>query len=601
MQKVIQFLEKYVQWLALGLGLVWILWVGYAFWASKPVAITINNQSYGPGEVDEYVNRAGGSVATLSAAHKNESRAPKELTDRFGKLPPQYAEMFRQDMGLNDYLAQQLSPIFPFDRQGSVVIQGPTKEQMIPSVIPVLEDGTVTMVDTTNGLSVVNKADPTAPINPNDPQQKVIPPDPANPNAKPIVMVVSEVSWVTVLGKIDMKKLASAFKTAHIADDDSATQFLRVRLVREEMLPDGKWGNSIEVPDLANQNRLPWRPKEGTPEEGLYLDWSAKSVPGIIQPPFYEWVRGDAWRTASMQPVVAAEVAPVAFDASTVKPGEIGKLSPENLKLWQAWKAQKDKEEQELRKSQPKGNRPAAPSRLGAAPPTPVTDRLAPRGEGPEGGGRSLYPGGRTLPGPGRLTESGPANPAFPPPANAADLPQGTFIPATAKDVEIWAHDDTTKPSRTYHYKLVVYFRNPIFGTQGMAKDPANEKKLDVAGSTEWSAPVVSPRKNYFFAFNSGDALQANNPKMKFEYFFWEDGDWKTKIIELHPGDSVGATPWTIVDFRPFGSNNENRAMIINEDGVIETHYYKIDQATADYKRLKGLIKPPTAGVTTGS
>jgi hypothetical protein len=82
---------------------------------------------------------------------------------------------------------------------------------------------------------------------------------------------------------------------------------------------------------------------------------------------------------------------------------------------------------------------------------------------------------------------------------------------------------------------------------------------------------------------------------MKFEYFYWEDGEWKTKTFDVHPGDAIGATPWTVVDFRPAANGNENRALLVNDLGELDTRFYKADIASPDYKRLHGLIKPPPA------
>ena len=55
MQKVTKFLEAYVQWVALGLGLLWILFITYAYWVKSPVVAIVTTptgaKSVGPGEV----------------------------------------------------------------------------------------------------------------------------------------------------------------------------------------------------------------------------------------------------------------------------------------------------------------------------------------------------------------------------------------------------------------------------------------------------------------------------------------------------------------------------------------------------------------------
>ena len=131
-----------------------------------------------------------------------------------------------------------------------------------------------------------------------------------------------------------------------------------------------------------------------------------------------------------------------------------------------------------------------------------------------------------------------------------------------------------------------------------MAKNTADEKKLAISVDSAFSEPVVSPRKQYFFASTGGDDLRGNSPKMKFEYFYWEDGDWKTKMLSLQPGDAVGTTPWTLVDLRSIGNSSEHRAMLVADTGEVESRFYKSDLQSADYKRVKALIKPATATLT---
>ena len=64
MQKAIEFLERNVQWFALGLGGLFLLWVVYAFVLTPPVAVSLKDQpkerKFAPGEVeDQTVNRPG--------------------------------------------------------------------------------------------------------------------------------------------------------------------------------------------------------------------------------------------------------------------------------------------------------------------------------------------------------------------------------------------------------------------------------------------------------------------------------------------------------------------------------------------------------------
>src|SRR5947207_1672213 len=56
MQKTLDFLERNVQWLTLGLAGLVLLWVAYAFVLS-PVTVKVGNKELTPGEVDAAVKR----------------------------------------------------------------------------------------------------------------------------------------------------------------------------------------------------------------------------------------------------------------------------------------------------------------------------------------------------------------------------------------------------------------------------------------------------------------------------------------------------------------------------------------------------------------
>jgi hypothetical protein len=635
MQKVVKFLESYIQWLALSLGLLWVLWVGYAYWAQKPVSQDIKGTLYGPADVDEFVARPGGPIETLQTNLKADSRVPKDVIAYFPPVP-QYVNELKDKMGAKSFLAQDI-PAFSPGGGGVIVPVGPAEDPDKMKKVDAIALGPdiVKMLGVTSGLSVAYKPDPKVPVDPKDPQQKVIQltdpakpavdpnkpvdpnqPQPANPlpaNQITLVMTAQEISWQTVSATVQMTPLAAAFKNAGLPDAAAFTQFLRVRLVREELMPDGTWANNKVIDDLPIEAKLPWPPAPGGADEGAYLAWATANVPAIVQPPFYEVLRGALWHTISMPDpnlAAAAQVQPVEFDPATVT--DVSKLTdPEQRKKYFAWKLKEQQAKDKADAEQRKASRPSKPTGPGAsrnappsnAPPPMDDQRLAQNtnpglsrdNSGYDRRARNSYP-------PRNFGESGTppvaGAGATPSVVNGAEIPAAPFAPATAKDLEVWAHDDTTVPGHVYRYKISVYIKNPLFATLGNAKNPEDAKKLFLGAESAWSDNVESPRKQYFFATTGGDSIAGNNPKMKFEYFWWEDGDWKTKNLELRPGDAIGTTPWTLVDIRPYGGINENRAVLVSESGEIDSRFYKSDLNSADYKRLKGLIKPATATAT---
>src|SRR5947209_15238637 len=94
MQKVVKFLEQYVQWVALALGVAWILYVGYAYWANPPVLADVDGKKVSPGEVDETILDSN-AVSTLDKALKNQLPYPKQVRDLLTDKKPQYVEAFK--------------------------------------------------------------------------------------------------------------------------------------------------------------------------------------------------------------------------------------------------------------------------------------------------------------------------------------------------------------------------------------------------------------------------------------------------------------------------------------------------------------------------
>jgi hypothetical protein len=218
-----------------------------------------------------------------------------------------------------------------------------------------------------------------------------------------------------------------------------------------------------------------------------------------------------------------------------------------------------------------------------------------------------MGPGGRSATPLGPPQQNGPqtyTNPNPQPNANPTELPQGLFNPSDPlmKDFEVWAHDETTTPGHTYRYKLQVYLKNPLFAVPNLAKNPADEKKLDILAESEWTDKVLSPQRFYFFAANSGNAIGGADPKISFEIYAWQDGEWKKETKALRPGDAVGSSNWTLVDIRSVGNTaGDNRALLVADNGETATRFYKTDLSSKEYKDVLKLLTPAVPTGTIGS
>src|SRR5687767_2833849 len=63
MQKQVNFFEQNVQWFALGLGGLFLLFMVFTYVVQRPVEVTVGSKEYGPGEIDPAT--VNGPVKTL--------------------------------------------------------------------------------------------------------------------------------------------------------------------------------------------------------------------------------------------------------------------------------------------------------------------------------------------------------------------------------------------------------------------------------------------------------------------------------------------------------------------------------------------------------
>lgn len=300
-----------------------------------------------------------------------------------------------------------------------------------------------------------------------------------------------------------------------------------------------------------------------------------------------------------------ANVQPAEFNPANVKPGEVPNLPPEQRQKWLQWKQEQDAQKNAARpKPAPSPTGGGGHNRGGGSFFAPVAGGEVPFGRGrPAPSRHGEIPFGQQPA--GRLPSNVPptANTPPQPGMQQQELPSSPFSPAQQlKDLEIWAHDETTIPGKVYRYKLRISIKSPLWGTQGMAKNPDDANVFVLTAETEWSKPIPSPSKQDFFVSTGGSTV-GGVPKVGIDYFKWDDGTWKQTYVTLQPGDRVGETPWTIVDLRPIGNSaGDNRVVLVSDTGDMSSRFYKTDKANPRYNALHGLANPiAPAGTTPNS
>src|SRR5687767_2326311 len=69
MQKQVNFFERHVQWFAVGLGALFLLFMVFRYVVSSPITVTVGGKELSPGEVDEVT--LAGPVEELKRAIAN--------------------------------------------------------------------------------------------------------------------------------------------------------------------------------------------------------------------------------------------------------------------------------------------------------------------------------------------------------------------------------------------------------------------------------------------------------------------------------------------------------------------------------------------------
>jgi hypothetical protein len=224
MQKVVDFLEKNVQWLVLGLGgLVFLLMV-YWYVIRPPVTVQVAGQEVLPGQIDALT--AEKPVQDFKRALASDE--PKKVA----WTPPTYEEQFRARANLAE-APIVLTKLLPEPKP--VVEVAPGSDTSVPqnarpsrplNDLPAVAAATFKAIN--NGRSVVMLPDPKA----KNQQQ------PGQAPAQQVNTVKADKDWVSVAFDIDPAKLGEAFKKVYgnienLPPNIYDTQIVKVELVRE--------------------------------------------------------------------------------------------------------------------------------------------------------------------------------------------------------------------------------------------------------------------------------------------------------------------------------------------------------------------------------
>ena len=646
MQKVTAFLEQHVQWIAIGLGALFCLYMTYSYVITPPAEVTIGSETYGPSEIDPYT--AENVVAKLQSAMQNNAKIKMEV--------PQYVQAFQDTMTWKSAqpvsLAGMTDPSFSLDVPLPPPVVDPTAAQQPGYAGDLTQQQAVEPGAKLAALPVPPKPRQVNPDNSVKYGRSVIvpPPAPGQAAVEPAPGVVPpgavDKDWVTQMWSISMGDLDTAFRNAgmqKLPPELRKTMFLHVEMVRQEMV-DGEWDEKNQVviqqngPTRNNQPRLPFPGGEANPAlrqaQFQYAAWASTSTPDIIQPLFHVTVpnKGDAWTKPGAQ--MAVEM----FNPATHVGGR-GNLTDEQ---WQeVLRLRREQQrlinEQKKQQNAPRGPRTPGGGRPGGLPPDMEGEGMYAPLRGGNGAGSSLphyapAPGRPIYPGPrgggayvgppdiemiegeygGAYGGGVPQAPGMPQPGT--DYPNGEFDPSDPiqppppwkfdpiaqkpREVEMWAHDDNVQAGKTYRYKVRYHLKNPIFGSANAATDPALSNQFALTSEfSDWTTPVTVPSLVNFFV---AGGVVGGRGTVAFEIFRWDEGQQKSERFEIGPGDPVGgerngvdfSTDWTVVDFRADPRANDPQILLVNnKDGKVIARSFQTDNKDKLYQALKAQVK----------
>lgn len=626
MQKAVKILEKNAEWIALGLGGLFVLLIVWKYVLTPPT-ITVGGKVAHASDVDQV-------VADAAAALKRDM----DRTDYPAMPKIEFAERFVSSMKPTMRPTLAVAPFNSppaaqaLDVPENLVAGGPTVAKLPGPLVPSEVTSSTGRSQVLNqvgapGMGVAPIVTPVfnarpipasrlrpgaRPTNVRPTGERPIAPPPPPPvagdngAAQPVNPDAIDKVWVTIFAKIHPDDLTKMFDEIGLPGFARNTVFLEVQLERQEIGPDGKLVGKPVIVHPLPLNAPPADVK--TPAD--LVNWASQpeNQVRILQPSFYQILQGDLWLTPEQIAAGAANAAQQnnvgqqwmpngVFDPqaaytymkSLPTPKEQNDFrnslpADQRRQLYQTEQEEKAKEAQQnhpvVRPTGEYNGRPGGrPGRGGGdvTDPSIFREMLADARDFPPVNRRpSMRP---TSERPGMVVPQ-PGVPAVPGQVDANG------------EMQIWAHDDSVESGKTYIYRIRVIYKNPLWGTSNLAKDPNLAKQLGIPdmndkeqGWSAWSKPVKIPQMLNIYL------VSGNGGKARFKVLKWQNAKANIKEFTVEPGDTVGgmdkasgvdySTGWTLVDVRQIG-RDDARATLVNSSDQIATHTFRADQTAAD-------------------
>ncbi len=123
---------------------------------------------------------------------------------------------------------------------------------------------------------------------------------------------------------------------------------------------------------------------------------------------------------------------------------------------------------------------------------------------------------------------------------------------------KVWAHDVDVQPGKRYRYRLMVGIQNPLFqrnaALQPQQKMQQNNRVSQVTeypGNEGW-VEVTVPKNNHFFVIGAQKASNPQESTVEAEVWKVFNAGWHKQVFTVQPGDAIGHAVETTVDDKPY-------------------------------------------------
>ncbi len=604
MEKYLKIGEQYIEWIALGLGGLFLLGMAYYYVLSapvmQPVKIGAQPKALSPSDIDHEIN------ATVAAPLKHDVDSRVGVEFKIPEVKAELAKGFQFDIPAPK-ATQIAGPIKASTGGIKTAVVAVTIPKALPPAEPVKDPASPDVAAVSMGVSMLDIPPASPPlILATDPAAAAAPPPPVPP--APGAVPATDSVWLSASFRVKSAGIAAAFKDAHIPPELAHTSFLRVVVEREEQLPDGKWGSPVVIPHPIG-HPLPELPAETKPMDDkiAYKTWVSVSANelDLMQPAFYTVTTpgSDAWYPPGgpkPDPAAAPAALPAPAPAAPfpVMPATVRPAVP-------ASEGARPVPGVAPRRAPPAAP-PAPPMAPGAAPgvaPAAVPGTYPPSSAAAAFGNAAGATGSIfNIPG-----DPAPAAPAATPTlgatgAPAADLTPvepGEFDPAQTPDAQIIIHDTSVKPSHTYRYRVAYAIKNPLFNYNiGAEKDRSVLAVWSQPGV--WTNEITTPSRYTFFVKRVDRNLKDESlSTATFDLFGKVEGKLKPILNQaVNSGGAIGQTGWTVVDIRfdpRLKFPNNRYVLVADPNGKVYRRDEDHDKQNPDYDNLKNLANNAAA------